>query len=45
VVAATGSVKLNTDPFPTSLVTHMRPPCSSMKRRESASPRPVPSTF
>ena len=41
----TGSVKVNVEPSPTWLFTQIRPPWSSMNFRESASPRPVPSTF
>jgi hypothetical protein len=41
----TGSVNVNVEPCPTWLFTPIRPPWSSMNFRESASPRPVPSTF
>ena len=41
----TGSVNVNVEPCPTPLFTQIRPPCSSMNLRESASPSPVPSTF
>src|SRR5215831_1609247 len=41
----TGRVNVNVDPSPDWLVTQIRPPCSSMNFRESASPSPVPSTF
>src|SRR5262249_661751 len=40
-----GSVKANVEPLPTSLVTQMRPPCSSTNFFVSVSPRPVPSCF
>src|SRR5262249_10528950 len=40
-----GSVNVNVDPTPTWLFTQIRPPCSSMNFRDSASPSPVPSTF
>ena len=38
-----GSVKAKVEPAPTRLRTQIRPPCSSMNRRATASPRPVPS--
>src|SRR5215470_18147974 len=38
-----GNVKVNVEPLPTSLVTPIRPPCSSTKRLVRARPRPVPS--
>ena len=38
-----GSVNTNVLPWPSSLSTQIRPPCSSTSRFESASPRPVPS--
>jgi len=41
----TGSVNVNVEPCPTSLVTQIRPPWSSMNFRERARPSPVPSTF
>src|SRR2546422_8661643 len=40
---ACGKVNQKVLPFPTSLSTPMAPPCSSIRRRESASPSPVPS--
>ncbi len=41
----TGSVNVKVEPCPAWLFTQIRPPWSSMNFRESASPRPVPSTF
>jgi hypothetical protein len=41
----TGIVKVNVEPSPTSLLTQILPPWSSMNFRDSARPRPVPSTF
>src|SRR5439155_3716184 len=38
-----GRVNTNVLPFPGSLSTQIRPPCSSTRRFESASPSPVPS--
>src|SRR5439155_25393833 len=38
-----GSVNTNVLPFPSSLSTQMRPPCSSTSCFERARPRPVPS--
>ena len=38
-----GSVNTNVLPWPSSLSTQIRPPCSSTSRFESARPRPVPS--
>jgi hypothetical protein len=40
-VVATGSVKENVEPLPTSLSTQMRPPCSSTILRTMARPNPV----
>src|SRR3989441_9980378 len=40
---ACGRVNQKVLPFPISLSTPMAPPCSSISRRESASPSPVPS--
>ena len=40
--AATGSVKENVLPRPTTLSAQMRPPCCSTIRRQIASPSPVP---
>ena len=40
-----GSVKAKVEPLPTSLLTQIFPPCSSMNFREIARPSPVPSTF
>ena len=38
-----GSVNTKVLPFPRSLSTQIRPPCSSTRRFDSANPRPVPS--
>ena len=38
-----GRVNTNVLPLPSSLSTQIRPPCSSTRRFDSASPRPVPS--
>src|SRR6266478_7707518 len=40
---ACGRVNQNVLPFPISLSTPIVPPCSSISRRDSASPSPVPS--
>src|SRR3954464_6493155 len=40
-----GSVKLNTEPLPSSDSTQSLPPCSSTMRREIDRPRPVPPFF
>jgi hypothetical protein len=40
--ASTGTVKKNVDPFPGSLSTQIRPPCSSTNFLVMLSPRPVP---
>jgi hypothetical protein len=37
----TGSVNVNVEPWPGSLLTQIRPPCSSMNLRDSARPSPV----
>src|SRR5262249_27645755 len=41
----TGSVKVNVEPTPNSLLAQIRPPCSSTNFRHKVSPSPVPSTF
>src|SRR3989442_7151431 len=41
----TGNVKVNVAPWPSWLLTQILPPWSSTNRRESVSPRPVPSCF
>ncbi len=41
---ASGSVKVNTLPWPGSLSTQIRPPCSSTNFFDSVRPRPVPSS-
>ena len=41
--ASTGSVKVKVEPLPGSDSTQMRPPCSSTRLLDRASPRPVPS--
>src|SRR5262249_37606703 len=41
----TGIVKVNVEPTPSSLLTQIRPPCSSTNFRQRVSPNPVPSTF
>ena len=41
--AASGRVTVNVLPSPTRLATSMVPPCASMSRLDSASPRPLPS--
>src|SRR5688572_9410585 len=38
-----GRVKVNLEPFPSSLSTQILPPCISTNLRVSASPSPVPS--
>src|SRR5439155_19721252 len=40
---STGRVNQNVLPRPTALSTPMVPPCCSTRRRDTASPRPVPS--
>src|SRR5207245_2762244 len=45
VAIVDGSVNANVEPTPTSLSTHIRPPCSSTNLPEIAMPSPVPSTF
>jgi len=42
---ASGKRKVKVEPAPTSLLTQILPPCSSMNFREMASPSPVPSIF
>src|SRR4029079_6690280 len=42
-VSRSGTEKPNVLPAPTSLSSHIRPPNSSTMRRQSVSPRPVPS--
>src|SRR5262245_48868486 len=44
-VLCTGSVNVNVEPTPSSLLTRIRPPWSSTNFRHSVSPSPVPSTF
>src|SRR5262245_28325466 len=41
----TGNVNVNVEPTPISLLTQIRPPCSSTNFRHRVSPSPVPSTF
>jgi hypothetical protein len=41
----TGMTTENVVPFPSSLSTEMRPPCTSTEAFTTASPRPVPATF
>jgi hypothetical protein len=43
LASSIGSVKTNRLPRPLSFSTQIRPPCSSTRRFESASPSPVPS--
>src|SRR5438105_13522961 len=38
-----GSVNTNVLPWPTSLSTQIRPPCSSVSRLDTSRPSPVPS--
>ena len=38
----TGSVRENVEPWPTTELIQIRPPCISMMRLEIASPNPVP---
>src|SRR5262249_27799567 len=40
-----GRVKVNVEPLPTALSTHIFPPCSSTNFFVSVSPSPVPSCF
>src|SRR5262249_51450784 len=43
--ARSGRVKVNVDPLPISLVSQIRPPCSSTNFLASVRPSPVPSRF